>query len=607
MSVVMQKTSDQPHGMEAKGLHQPLFSVEGLNTSFLTDEGWKPVVNDLSFQIEKGKTLAVVGGSGSGKSVTAMSIMQLLRPEKTRIEGKISLEGQNLLDLDDRGMRAVRGDKIAMIFQEPMTSLNPVMSVGRQISETLRLHKGVSSDVARKEALALLDRVRIPSAAARFKEYPHQFSGGMRQRVMIAMALACRPQLLIADEPTTALDVTIQAQILNLIRELQDEEHMSVLFITHDMAVVAEMSDQIIVMQNGQAVENGEAERVILRPEHPYTKLLLAAAPRLGSLEDTPVSRSTTVPAEAKPVVEVKNLTTRFEIQGGLLGRTKGRVHAVEDVSFSIGAGETLGLVGESGCGKSTLGRSIVRLAQPESGTIRIHGQDIMRMDREQLRAFRQEAQFVFQDPFASLNPRSTVGRSIIEPILAHGVCPNSGAALEKAGELMRRVGLSADMLSRFPHEFSGGQRQRICIARALALEPKLIIADESVSALDVSVKAQVVDLLMELQQDLGISYLFISHDMAVVERISHRVAVMYLGEIVEIGPRQSILNNPAHGYTRRLLSAVPVADPSRRHKPHKVSDDELLSPIRELDFVPPAREMREISPGHFVRVNDGW
>ncbi|WP_027526040.1 ABC transporter ATP-binding protein [Bradyrhizobium sp. Ec3.3] len=598
----------------------PVLSVAGLTTSFLRERKWLPVVRNVSFDIAARETVAIVGESGSGKSVTALSIMRLIPQESGRIEGSVKLAGRDLLALPEPSMKDVRGNEVAMIFQEPMTSLNPVLTIGFQIAEALIYHRGLSRAAAETETIRLLDRVRIPAAKSRFHEHPHRFSGGMRQRVMIAMALACKPKLLIADEPTTALDVTIQAQILTLLKELQDEEGMSILFITHDMGVVAEIADRTVVMYGGQAVETDATARIFAAPSHPYTRALLAAVPRLGSMDgrprpvrfpivdkmtgasDDPADTPDTVATSGPPLLEVSNLTTRFPIRSGLFGKVSGRVHAVENISFDLRAGETLALVGESGCGKSTTGRSILKLVQPDSGTVRLDGQDVLGMNARTLRAFRRQMQIVFQDPFASLNPRMSVGSAIAAPLRANGLASNS-LAHEKVADLLVRVGLTADMAARFPHEFSGGQRQRICIARALALGPRLIIADEAVSALDVSVKAQVVNLMLDLQASMGLAYLFISHDIAVVERMSHRVAVMYLGEIVEIGPRAAVFGNPQHPYTRKLMAAVPVPDPARRGETRGVSNDEIKSPVRAPDYQPPAREYREVSPGHVVQV----
>lgn len=595
-----------------------ILSVNHLTTSFRRKGEWHAVVDDVSLEVNTGETVAIVGESGSGKSVTAMSIMRLL-PEKTaRVSGEIRLEGRDLLALSEREMEDVRGNQIAMIFQEPMTSLNPVMTVGRQVSEAIRRHGKVSVDTARRQSIALFDRVRIASAANRFDEYPHQLSGGTLQRVMIAMALACRPRLLIADEPTTALDVTVQAEILQLIKNLQDEEKMGVLFITHDMGVVAEIADRTTVMFRSRSVETGMTEDVFAAPKQPYTRALLSAVPRLGSMTgrenpatfsllDTDTACATPereMPAAGDAtVLDVRNLVTRFDIKTGLLGRVTSRVHAVEDVSFGLREGETLSLVGESGCGKSTTGRSVLRLVKPTSGTIRVHGEEIADLSKKSLTSRRKQMQMIFQDPFSSLNPRMRIGDAIAEPIIVHKLASKRDA-IAKATELIEKVGLKADMARRFPHEFSGGQRQRISIARALALNPGLIVADEAVSALDVSIKAQVVNLMLELQESLKIAFLFISHDMAVVERVSHRVAVMYLGEIVEIGTRAQIFGDPQHPYTRRLLDAVPVADPARRHKPKARAEFELGSAIHPADFIPLKASYRQHAPGHLVKQN---
>ncbi|MDH4412975.1 MAG: ABC transporter ATP-binding protein [Rhizobium sp.] len=598
----------------------PVLSVRGLTTSFRVGTEWRSVVRNMDLDVAPGETVAIVGESGSGKSVTSLSIMRLLPQLTSRIEGSVKLDGRELLTLDTEQMRQVRGNQISMIFQEPMTSLNPIFPIGKQIAEAITCHRDISNAEAKTEVLRLLDRVRIPNAKNRFDEYPHQFSGGMRQRVMIAMALASKPKLLIADEPTTALDVTIQGQILDLIKTLQDEEGMAVLFITHDMGVVAEVSDRTIVMFRGEAVETGTTDAIFNRGQHPYTRALLSAVPKLGSMggRERPMrfpvidikTGATLVPeAEAgvpepssRPLLEVKNLTTRFDIRSGLFGRKSGAVHAVENVSFDLRPGETLSLVGESGCGKSTTGRSITRLVPPTSGQINVDGYDVGRLDEPSLRRMRRSIQMVFQDPFASLDPRMSVGQAVMEPFVEHKL-GSKAEARDKAADLLERVGLGADMMPRYPHEFSGGQRQRIAIARSLMLDPKIIVADEAVSALDVSIKAQVCNLLLDLQQSFNLAYLFISHDMAVVERVSHRVAVMYLGEIVEIGPRQAVFDNPQHPYTKKLMAAVPVPDPSRRKLKRNLSTDEIKSPIRPAGFQPPVRQYREVSEGHLVQV----
>jgi len=605
---------------ELAGSGEPVLSVRDLTTSFKVDDQWRSVVKSISFDIAPRETVAIVGESGSGKSVTSLSIMRLLPKNSSRIEGSVKLSGRELLTLPDEQMRQVRGNEISMIFQEPMTSLNPIFPIGKQIAEALTVHQDISKAEARAEVTRLLEKVRIPNAKNRYDEFPHQFSGGMRQRVMIAMALASKPKLLIADEPTTALDVTIQGQILDLIKTLQDEEGMSVLFITHDMGVVAEVADRTIVMYRGEAVETGPTEQIFHHGQHPYTRALLSAVPRLGSMGDRKlplrfpsIDISTgeqfalqdvtdTVAKTKTPILDVKDLTTRFDIHTGLFGRKTGAVHAVEKVSFQVFEGETLALVGESGCGKSTTGRSVTRLITPTSGNVMIDGYDVMRLDKATLRAMRRSIQMVFQDPFASLNPRMSIGSAVMEPYLEHKLGTKKQAR-DKAADLLHKVGLSPDMMRRFPHEFSGGQRQRIAIARALMLDPKVIVADEAVSALDVSIKAQVCNLLLDLQQSLKLAYLFISHDMAVVERVSHRVAVMYLGEIVEIGPRAEVFENPQHPYTKKLMAAVPIPDPSRRGIKRNMAVEEIKSPIRPIDYVPPAREYREVSSGHLVQM----
>ncbi|HWK13042.1 MAG TPA: ABC transporter ATP-binding protein [Rhizobiaceae bacterium] len=597
---------------------QPMLSVENLSTHFFSRDGVMKVVDDVSYKIAPGETLAVAGESGSGKSVTALSILGLLpKPAGRVVGGRILLDGRDLVPLSEGEMQHVRGNEVAMIFQEPMTSLNPVLTVGDQIAEVLIRHRRLSRKAAFERVREMLELVRIPDSARRINDYPHEMSGGMRQRVMIAMALACKPKLLVADEPTTALDVTIQAQIIELIKTLQQEEGMSVLFITHDMGVVAEVADRTAVMYNGKVVEQGATRDIFDNPQHPYTRSLLSAVPRLGAmaghrrpmrfpvvdratgLSDIPAETGETV-SPGQPVIEVKNLTARFNLRGGLFSSVRRRVHAVENVSFSVQPGETLSLVGESGCGKSTTGRSVMRLMQPMRGSVLLDGEDLLKLDEEALYDRRRRIQMIFQDPYASLNPRMTVGEAIAEPLIVNRLASRADAH-RKVGELLEQVGLRPEMARRYPHEFSGGQRQRICIARALSVEPKLIVADESVSALDVSVKAQVINLMLDLQERMKLAYLFISHDMAVVERVSHRVAVMYLGEIVEIGPREAIFGNPQHPYTKRLLAAVPVPDPARRFIRRPISNDEIRSPLRAVDYVPPERVWRDVSSGHSV------
>ena len=601
---------------------QPVLCVRDLTTAFRVGGVWKTVVDRISFEIGEKETLAVVGESGSGKSVTALSIMRLVSAINGRVQGYITLEGRSLLDLAEEEMLTVRGGSIGMIFQEPMTSLNPLLTVGFQVTEALRRHREMSHAEANKEALRLFDLVRIPDAPKRFSEFPHTFSGGMRQRVMIAISLACRPKLLIADEPTTALDVTIQAQILELIRDLQSEIGMSVMFITHDMGVVSEIADRVVVMKSGQQVEQASVTDLFDKPQHPYTRQLLSAVPKLGSLRGIGLpqkfpsvektikkSKSQTIPTEeaekldhrGETILEVSGLTTRFPVRGGIFNRVVGNIHAVEDVSFSLRSGETLALVGESGCGKSTTGRSILRLIEPNAGSIRLGGTDLMDLTQLELRQVRQQLQMIFQDPYGSLNPRKTIGASIREPIIVHGIAQGFDADKQVA-KLLTQVGLKPEHATRFPHEFSGGQRQRICIARSLALKPTILVADESVSALDVSIKAQVINLMLDLQAEMGLSYLFISHDIAVVERISHRVAVMYLGQIVEIGPRSAVIENPKHPYTQQLMNAVPVPDPRQRRVRTGLMTEEINSPVRPLDFTTKILPMIKIGANHFVR-----
>ena len=614
-----------------------VLEVQGLTVRFDTSERSVVAVKDLGFHVRAGEVLAIVGESGSGKSVTSLSVMRLIEHGGGTIaSGKISFTRRNGGKLDlakaaDSVMRTIRGGEISMIFQEPMTSLNPVFSVGTQVAEAVMLHQGLSHAEAEAEALRMLELVRIPEAKQILKRYPHQLSGGMRQRVMIAMALSCKPSLLIADEPTTALDVTIQAQILQLIRQLQEEMGMAVIFITHDMGVVAEVADRVLVMYHGEAVEEGTCEQIFHNPRHPYTQSLLAAVPRLGSMRGTdepapfPLLRITDPEAEQLgtadmdetpvdmpepvasapsvsdgPVLSVDNLITRFDVETGFWGKVKRRVHAVEQVSFNLYPGETLGLVGESGCGKSTIGRSLIGLETPRSGSIVFNGQELTQVSGSQLQKLRRNIQYVFQDPYAALDPRLTVGFSIMEPLLIHKVCSRQEAE-RRVGELLERVDLDPAMAVRYPHEFSGGQRQRVCIARALAMNPEIIIADESVSALDVSVRAQIINLLLALQKEFRIAFLFISHDMAVIERVCHRVAVMYLGQIVELGSRRDVFENPLHPYTKRLMSAVPIPDPSRRTMSHTLLTGEIPSPVRSADYEPVVAPLKEVSPGHFV------
>lgn len=597
-----------------------VLAVRDLQVRFQHEGGMTEAVRNLTLEVHRGETLALVGESGSGKSVTSLALMRLLA-RNAEVSGEVFLQRRSgeVLDIMRTPaslMRRVRGADMAMIFQEPMTSLNPVFTVGEQIAESIRLHQHKSHQQAQAEARRMLDLVRIPEAQSVLARYPHQLSGGMRQRIMIAMALSCKPALLIADEPTTALDVTIQAQILQLIRVLQKEMQMGVIFITHDMGVVAEMADRVQVMYRGEVIERAPVQQLFAAPTQPYTRALLAAVPKLGAMRGEPLpakfpllhangckeisTPQDTVRYDQPPLLQVQNLVTRFDLRGGLLNRVKQRVHAVEKVSFDLYAGETLALVGESGCGKSTTGRSLLRLVASQGGTITFNGQRIEALQGRELASLRREMQFIFQDPYASLDPRLTVGFSIMEPLLVHQAMSRRQAE-QRVAWLLERVGLLPEHAQRYPHEFSGGQRQRICIARALALNPKVVIADEAVSALDVSIQAQIVNLMLDLQREFNIAFLFISHDMAVVERISHRVAVMYLGQIVEMGPRQAVFEQPQHPYTKKLMAAVPVADPAHRHRERALIADDIPSPIRPLDDEPEVAPLLEVAPGHFV------
>ena len=558
-------------------LDQPIARIENLRVEFQTKDGPVVGVEDVSFSINPGETVAIVGESGSGKSVSSLSLMRLVEFGGGEIAG-----GKLIFDRKDGGeldlakadqslMRTIRGNEIGMIFQEPMTALNPVFTVGRQLTEGLRLHRGLSKQEATERALELLRQVRIPEPERRLKQYPHELSGGMRQRVVIAMALACEPRLLIADEPTTALDVTIQAEILALMNRLKRETGTAVMFITHDMAVVAQMADRVVVMFRGNKVEEGPVAQIFENPQHPYTQALLAAVPKLGEMTGKPLPEPMKLlgreQAEIKPIkgtdqplLTVKNLVTRFPVKGGFFRQTVANVHAVEDVSFTLNKGRTLSLVGESGCGKSTAGRSILRLVQPQSGHIMLDGTDIMELDQSGLREARLDMQMVFQDPFASLNPQMQLADQVAEPMRNYGT-HKSSALMDRVAMLFDRVELPRSFMRRFPHEMSGGQRQRIAIARALALNPKLIIADEAVSALDVSVQAQVLELLEQVRERTGVGVLFITHDLRVAAQICDTIMVMQRGKVVETGAAQAVLTDPRHEYTRALIDAAPGRD----------------------------------------------
>lgn len=562
-----------------------MLNVTNLTVKFNTEGGIFTAVNGINFKLGKGETLGIVGESGSGKSVTSLALMRLLGTANASISGKAELEDINLFDLNEEQMRAVRGNRMAMIFQEPMTSLNPVLTCGYQVVEALHLHIGLNKADAKAKTITLFNEVQLPRPEVIFDSYPHQLSGGQKQRVMIAMALACDPEILIADEPTTALDVTVQKTILDLLRNLKEQRGMSLIFISHDLGVVSQIADRLLVMYKGEIVEQGDVDSLFNNPQHPYTKGLLACRPsvdirvkRLPVIADFLADESVTVdkvralnsykPAEiaarqkkiyaTEPILKVKNLSTWFGQSGGLFSRDKTVIKAVNHVSFDVYPGETLGLVGESGCGKTTLGRSILRLIEPTSGSITFEGTDVLGLKGEALREIRRNMQIIFQDPYSSLNPQKTIGESIMEPLIVHGLYNGNTQRRQKVMDLLERVNLSPDHFNRYPHEFSGGQRQRIVIARALALQPKFIICDESVSALDVSVQAQVLNLIRELQQELGLSYIFISHDLAVIRHISDRMMVMNNGEIIESGYPDDIYSSPKNAYTRKLIDAIP-------------------------------------------------
>ena len=572
----------------------PVLKVQDLTVSVRTESGLRPLVSNLSFSLRRGETLAIAGESGSGKSITSLAIMGLLPPPAVRVTGgSIRLGDTDLTALPEAELRAVRGDRVAMIFQEPMTSLNPVLTVGMQLVEAIRAHEVVSRAEAKARALEALRAVRLSQPERRMTQYPHELSGGMRQRVMIAMALALRPEVLIADEPTTALDVTVQREVLDLLRDLQRDLGTAIILITHDMGVVAEMASRVIVMREGRMVEEGDVAQIFHAPVADYTRELLAAVPRMGKGAARPVVAQTEV------IARLADVQVGFDIRGGLLGRTTHRVHAVEGVSFDIRRGETFALVGESGCGKSTIARALVGLV-PIGGTIEIAGKSFANLDTAGQKALRRRVQIVFQDPMAALDPRMTVGDLIAEPLVIHQI-GDRASQTARVADLLERVGLSRDQMARYPHEFSGGQRQRIGIARALALQPDLIIADESVSALDVSVQARVLDLLQALKQEFGIALLFISHDMAVVENIADRVGVMYLGQIVEMGTRDQVFGDARHAYTRRLIDAVPVPDPTHVRPAGVRLSGDIPSPIHPLGSGPTRVVLRDVGGGHHV------
>ncbi len=583
-----------------------LLNVKNLKISFLRDGEWNEAVHGIDFEVPRGKTLGIVGESGSGKSVSNLAVMRLLNERQSRISAdEITLDGQDILHLEEKDMHDIRGKRIAMIFQEPMTSLNPVFQCGFQVSEAILAHEDVTEEEAKARVISLFKKVMLPRPEAIYKSYPHELSGGQKQRVMIAMALACNPEVLIADEPTTALDVTVQKEILKLLKELQKSDNLSMIFISHDLGVVSEVSDYIMVMHDGRVVEFGPASRVLSDPKDPYTKGLLACRPPMdfrlrrlpivkefldGTWGDTADFKQQLIVTQEEreshlkeiysrePILKVEHLKTWFPLKKGVFNRVYDHVKAVDDVSLDVYPGETLGLVGESGCGKTTLGRSILRLVEPSKGKIIFEGRDVMSLSGNDLREFRKHAQIVFQDPYSSLNPKMRIGDAIAEPMSVHGLEPDAKRRRDKVCELLTEVGLQPEHYQRYPHEFSGGQRQRICIARALAVRPKLIICDESVSALDVSVQAQVLNLLNRLKKDFGFTYIFISHDLSVVRFMSDRILVMYNGRPVELGDADEIFNNPQNDYTKKLINAIPsVISTDRRERRNLLENNNCI------------------------------
>ncbi|WP_342645045.1 ABC transporter ATP-binding protein [Mucilaginibacter sp. CSA2-8R] len=570
-----------------------MLEISNLKVQFRTSNGWFEAVKGISFNLAKGQTLGIVGESGSGKSVTALTLMRLLDEQHTQISGEIRFDGMDLRQASEKEMQALRGNRIAMIFQEPMTSLNPVITCGKQVSEAIRLHRKLSKAEAKKEVIDLFNEVQLPRPEAMFDSYPHQLSGGQRQRVMIAMALSCNPEMLIADEPTTALDVTVQKTIIDLLLRLKAERQMSLLFISHDLGVISQIADEVLVMYKGNVVEQAPVKDIFLSPQHPYTHGLLACRPSVtqplkklpvigdfmhvdvhGQLSGTgmavnsireqfsylpdEVDQRRQILYQQAPLLKVENLCTWYPVKSGWFGGSKQYVKAVDDISFDVFPGETLGLVGESGSGKTTLGRSILRLIEPTAGNITFKGANLRELNAAELRQMRKHVQIIFQDPYSSLNPRFTIGQALMEPMQVHNLYNNDTQRKKKVLELLQRVSLLPEHFNRYPHEFSGGQRQRVVIARALALEPEFIICDESVSALDVSVQAQILNLLRQLQQDLGLTYIFISHDLSVIRHISDRIMVINKGRMEEIADTHELFTYPQSAYTKKLIASIP-------------------------------------------------
>ena len=577
-------------------MHTSILSVQNLAVQFTTEEGIYDAVKGISFEIPRGKIVGIVGESGSGKSVTSLAIMRLLAAQNTSVKGSILFhtptETINILGIPDSQMTSIRGNKIAMIFQEPMTSLNPVHTCGAQVTEAIQRHQGLAKTEAKQKTIELFTEVQLPNPAQLYDRYPHEISGGQKQRVLIAMALSCDPALLIADEPTTALDVTVQKNIIELLKRIRDERNMSMIFISHDLGVISEIADEVMVMYRGNILEHKSVSDIFKQPENPYTVGLLACKPNMNlqlkrlptvadfinhqdekkslatqnlkeiiatyAISNEDINKRRDLIYSQTPILSVQNLAKWYPIKKGIFAKAKNFFKAVDEVSFEIYPGETLGLVGESGCGKTTLGRCLLRLIEPTSGDINYQNIALTSLSAKKLRSLRRELQIVFQDPYSALNPRFTIGDAIMEPMQVHGIHANNEERKNKTIELLEQVGLSADFFNRYPHEFSGGQRQRICIARALALQPKVIICDESVSALDVSVQAQVLNLLSDLQEKFQLSYLFISHDLSVVKHFSDRMLVMNAGKIVESGFPEEIYHHPQQAYTQKLIDAIP-------------------------------------------------
>ncbi|AWE07413.1 ABC transporter ATP-binding protein [Lysinibacillus sp. 2017] len=578
-------------------MSEKLLAVQDLRVSFITGETEFEAVKGVSFHVNKGETVGIVGESGSGKSVTARSIMRLLpSPPSFLKSGTIEFQGKNLITQTEKQMEGIRGKDISMIFQDPMTSTNPTIRIGEQIAEGLIKHQSLSKKEAHAKTIELLKSVGIKNSVERYNQYPHEFSGGMRQRVMIAMALACNPELLIADEPTTALDVTIQAQILSLMKQMQERLGTSIILITHDLGVVAGMCDRVIVMKEGEVVEEGTTEEIFANPQHPYTQRLLNALPKLHEKKEPKLAPNVDPDVDLNiPLVEVKNISKHFELNKGNV------LKAVNDLSFQIYPGETLGLVGESGSGKSTTGRTLLQLHEPTDGEVLYKGVPVTRLTKNELKSMRRHMQIIFQDPYSSLNPRKKVLDIIGEALDVHKLVKSSDERRARVEELLELVGLNKEHALRYPHEFSGGQRQRIGIARALAVEPNFIVCDEPLSALDVSIQKQVVDLLKDLQQRLGLTYLFIAHDLSMVKHISDRVAVMYGGKIVELAESEELYANPQHPYTKMLLNSIPIPDPAieKQKKRQVMTEEELMANRFDVENT----KLVEVSPGHWVAV----